>query len=300
MRALAAACVASLLLVVAPISVGAWGMDVHRFITRRALDGLPPQLKPFFAEQREFIGEHSVDPDLWRLIGLKGELGGEDPNHFLDIDALDEPRPFKNVPREWKAYIARYGVERATKMGRLPWRADEIYRWLVTRFQEIGKSPAGYRGDNARYLVPVLAHYVEDAHVPFHAVANYNGQLTKQDGIHARFESELVLRNLSTLKLAPVTIRPIANFREFIFETLTEGESLVQTVLDADRKAAQGREFYDDEYFASFRAGALQIAERRMSEAASGVASAVVAAWTAAGKPVLPVDTTTTPARIRR
>jgi hypothetical protein len=34
----------------------------------------------------------------------------------------------------------------------------------------------------------LLGHYVSDAIQPFHGVINYDGQLTKQNGIHARFE----------------------------------------------------------------------------------------------------------------
>jgi hypothetical protein len=297
---IAVASAVALLVTLTPVAISAWGMDVHRYITKRALDGLPAELKPFYAQQREFIGEHSADPDLWRLVDLKGRLGEEDPNHFLDIDALGDPRPFTNVPRDWNAYLAKYGVERAAKVGHLPWRAEEIYDLLVRRFQDLAKNPSGYTADNIRYLSAILAHYVEDAHVPFHAVENYDGQLTNQRGVHSRFETELVLRNLTALKLAPVTIRPIPNMRDFMFETLVTSESLVAAVLDADRAAAAGREFYDDAYFASFFKGANQVVERRMSDATNAVASAIVSAWTAGGKPALPLDKTTAPARIRR
>jgi hypothetical protein len=293
------ACLCCLLAVLSPF-VQAWGFDVHRFITRRALDGLPAEIKPFFAAQRDFIVEHAVDPDLWRVVGLRGARGDEDPNHFLDIDGLDEPRPFTNVPREWEQYVARYGVERANRMGRLPWRADEIYGLLVARFQEMGKGGPAYAADNARYLAAVLAHYVEDAHVPFHAVLNYNGQLTNQHGIHNRFESELVLRNLDVMKLAPVTIRPIASLRDFVFDRLVEGERLVEPILAADRRATEGLEFYDDAYYQAFAAGARDIAARRVAEAASGVASAITSAWIAAGRPPLPAARSTSPVRIRR
>ena len=91
-----------------------------------------------------------------------------------------------------------------------------------------------------------------------------------------------------------------ATSSDFIFETLIESESLVAGVLDADRKATAGREFYDDGYFAALLDGARPILERRVSEAASGVASVIVSAWTEAGKPALPVDAVPTPARIRR
>jgi hypothetical protein len=282
------------------MSIDAWGLDVHRFLTRRAIDGLPAELRPFFLPHRDFIGEHSTDPDLWRVMGLRGELGDEDPNHFLDIDGLDEAAPFKGVPREWNAYLARYGAERAHRMGRLPWRTEEVFKMLVARFQETGRGTSPYAASNVRYLVAILAHYVEDAHVPFHAVLNYDGQLTGQRGIHARFENEVVLRNLSSLKLAPVKVHPIASIREFVFDTLVDSQSHVAAVLEADRSAVQGRDLYDDAYFARLFKQARPVLEKRLGEAASGVASAVVAAWVQAGKPKLPLDTVRPPARIRR
>jgi hypothetical protein len=295
-------CAAALLLVIAlvPAPIGAWGMDVHRYLTKRAIEGLPAEIKPFFAEKQAFITEHAADPDLWRIVGLKGAMGDEDPNHFLDIDALDEPAPFTGVPRTWTAYVARYGADRATRMGRLPWRAEEVDDLLVKAFRAIGTGTAPYAADNARYLAAVISHYVEDAHQPFHAVANYDGQLTNQRGIHSRFETELVLRNLSALKLAPVTIQSIPNVRDFIFDTLVTSQALAGGVLDADRKATTGREYYDDGYYAALLGAARPILERRLSESSSGAASAIVSAWTRAGKPPLPPTTPRTPARIPR
>jgi hypothetical protein len=135
MRACAAAILA-VVIVCLPEPTRAWGLDVHRFITKRAIEGLPAGLKPFYTARASFISEHAVDPDMWRLIGLKGELGDEEPNHFLDIDGLDDPRPFKNVPRDWNAYVAKYGAERANRTGRVPWRAEEIYKKLVSDFRK--------------------------------------------------------------------------------------------------------------------------------------------------------------------
>jgi hypothetical protein len=270
--------------------VQGWGMDVHRLITRRAIDGLPMEIRPFFQARRDFIVEHAVDPDLWRVVGLKGNLGEEDPNHYLDLDGLDEPAPFKGVPRDLDAFIARYGVDRANKMGRLPWRTEEIYTKLVSTFRDIGKPTAPYAADNSRYLMAVLAHYVEDAHVPFHATANHDGQLTNQRGIHSRFEDKLVMRNVTTLKLAPVTVRPISNIRDFIFDTLVTSQSEVAAVLDADKRAAASHPGYDDAYYAAFLSGARPVVEKRLSDAASAVASVVSAAWHAAGEPKLAIS----------
>ena len=284
-----------------PVKTGAWGMDVHRLITTRALDGMPPEIKPFFAVERAFIIEHSVDPDLWRIANLRSERGDEPPNHFLDMDFEEGSKPpFQNIPRDYEAYVQKYGAGPAARYGRLPWRAEEVYNLLVTSFRDVGKGTAPYAADNARYLLAVLAHYIEDAHQPFHAVLNYDGQLTNQRGVHARFETDLVLRNQKNLTLAPVKTIVISGFRDYMFKTLIDSQALAEGVLAADLKATQGREFYDDAYFDALFKGTRATVERRLSEAASGVASAALSAWTEAGKPALPIDGPRPPARIRR
>jgi hypothetical protein len=285
-----------------PRATGAWGMDVHRLITTRAIDGMPSEIKSFFLSDRAFILEHSVDPDLWRIADLRGERGDEPPNHFLDLDFEQGSKPpYLNIPRDYDAYVQKYGAGPAARYGRLPWRAEEIYGKLVAAFRDVGKPATPYAADNARYLLAVLSHYVEDAHQPFHAVSNHDGQLTNQRGIHSRFETELVLRTHKTLKLAPVKAVVITGgFRDYIFKTLVDSQGLVEGILAADLKAIQGREFYDDGYFEALLKGTRPTLERRLSEAASGVASAALSAWTEAGKPALPAETPRPPARIRK
>src|SRR6185436_1648406 len=114
---------------------------------------------------------------------------------------------------------------------------------------------------------------------------------------HARFETELVVRNEKNLKLAPVKAVVISGFRDYIFKTLIDSQALVEGILAADLKATQGREFYDDAYFDALFKGSRSTVERRLSDAASGVASAALSAWTEAGKPALPIDAARPPAR---
>jgi hypothetical protein len=274
-----------------PAPVDAWGMQVHRLITGLAIDGLPLPLRALYTSQRAFVVEHAVDPDLWRVVGLRGDLGPEDPNHFLDIDALGEPPPFTGVPRDWDAYVARYGAEKAEKYGRLPWRATEVYGRLVEAFRTMGRGTA-YGADNARYLSAILAHYVEDAHQPLHAAENYDGALTGQRGLHARFETELPLRVWSQLTHPPIEVGPIGDIKTFVFSTLTASNALVAPILAADKAAAaplahdaNDRPIYDAGYYRVMDRSLRPLLQRRVAESANGVASVLVAAWTEAGKP---------------
>jgi hypothetical protein len=208
MRACAAAILAAVILCL-PEPTRAWGVDVHRFITKRAIAGLPAGLKPFFTAKADFISEHAVDPDMWRLIGLKSDLGDEEPNHFLDIDGLDDPRRSRmfmrlECLRPATAPSARIARPRSVARGR---DLQETRGAL----SEAGKNPNGFGAENA-YLSAVISHYIEDAHQPFHSVTSYDGQATNQRGIHARFETDPCSGNITKLK-PPVVTRPYPTSR---------------------------------------------------------------------------------------
>jgi hypothetical protein len=273
----------------------AWGFDVHRLIAERAIALLPGELRPFYQKHRAMFIEHAIDPDLWRSAGFEEEP----PRHFVDLDAYG-PHPFTALPHDYQEAVSKYGVEFVTKNGTLPWRAQEIFEKLVKAFEEAGGPDAGYAPDNVKFFSSVIAHYVADAHVPFHSALNYDGQLTKQWGIHSRFESQLVLRYLPKLRLNPTTIPPVTDVREFVFATLTNGFPSVERVLAVDRKAAAGREEYDNQYFAQLYAGAGPIVERQLSAAISGVAGVITGAWQRAGRPALPVEPRRVNRKIRR
>jgi hypothetical protein len=285
MRSILLAAVLASLVVPAPVA-RAWGLDVHRRITERALDGLPVEIRGFFNEQRAFIIERSIDPDLWRVADLRGPLGDEPPNHFLDIDDLGEPPPYTNVPREWDAFVKRYGEKEANIAGRLPWRTEDIYNRLVAALRDAAAGRQ-YGASNARYLAAILAHYVADGFVPFHAVRNYDGQLTGQRGLHSRFETVLMLDHWGSFAQRPVVVTPIPNIRTFMFETLVESAALTPGVLEADLEAAGPGKVYDAAYYERFRAGAGAIAEKRTNDSVDAVASVLTAAWREAGSPAL-------------
>jgi hypothetical protein len=274
-----------------PRPAAAWGFDVHRFIMERAIVLLPAEIRPFFQKYEPSIVERAIDPDLWRTVGWTEEP----PRHFLDMDAYG-PYPFKALPHDHAEAVKGYGAAFVEKNGTLPWRAEEIYKKLVEAFTQ--KSP--YARDNIKLFAPVLAHYCADAHQPFHAALNYDGQLTGQWGIHSRFETELFERYQRRLQLAPALPAPITNSREFMFDTLTASFPYVQAVLDADKAAVAGREFYDDAYFDELFVRVKPVLEKRLSDSIAGVAAIISAAWAEAGRPALPLEAPRTPRRVRR
>ena len=275
-----------------PASVQTWGFGAHKFIMARTIDLLPPEIRPFFEANRAFIVERSIDPDLWRTAGWEEEH----PRHFVDMDAYG-PYPFKDMPHDFDEAVKKHGRDFVLKNGTLPWRTEEVYRKLVEAFQQ----QAGYSRENIKFFSAMIGHYVGDAHVPFHAALNYDGQLTEQWGIHSRFEAELFERYQAKLRVVPGPIVRVENPRELVFASLTSGFPYVQQVLDVDKAAVEGREVYDDGYFAVMFGKLQPVLEKRLAESITDAASMITQAWIDAGRPPLPVqDPPRQPRKIRR
>ena len=270
--------------------VHAWGSTSHKLIMDRAIALLPQPLRPYFDKYRSVIVERSIDPDTYRTVGFTEE----EPRHFLDMDAYG-PFPFAMIPHDYNAAVAARGQDFVVKNGTLPWRVQELHTRLIDAFRQLQTAP--YARDNVRLLSSVVAHYISDATQPLHATSNYDGQLTGQLGIHARFESELVERYGDRLKLAPAPVVPVTNARDFAFAALTDSYEFVKPILDADRAAVAGRDVYDDAYFNLLFGRTRPILEQRLSAAITDVASLITSAWNEAGRPALPPDA---PARAPR
>jgi hypothetical protein len=279
----------------APSRADAWGFEAHKWIMDRAIALLPAELRPLFEANRATVVERSIDPDTWRTAGFTGES----PNHFLDLDWEGYGKyPFNELPRDLAAAIAKFGRERIEENGTVPWRAEEFYGNLRRAFESYARRP--FSKFDILFYAASLAHYTSDAHVPFHAVWNYDGQLTQQWGIHARFESTMFERYRDQLRVTPKPLAPVRNPRDFIFERLLEGTQMVPAILKSDLDAIGVRDVFDDAYHEAFFKANRAVMERRLGESASAVAAMIAGAWEAAGKPAVPVNPVSTPQRRRR
>jgi hypothetical protein len=279
----------------APAPAAAWGFEAHRFIMDRAIALLPDALRPLFEKHRALVVERSVDPDTWRTAGFVEEP----PNHFVDLDWEGfGPYPHRELPRDYTDAVEKFGAERIKEMGRLPWRSEEFYGNLRRAFEQYARNP--YGPFDILFFSATLGHYVGDAHVPFHAVWNYDGQLSNQHGIHARFERELFERYRDRLTVAAERGKPIGDMRAFVFDRLVEGTQLAKELLKADRAAIGTRDVYDATYYDAFFAASEPVLQRRLNESISAVAAAITGAWEAAGRPAVPVEQPRSPQRRRR
>jgi hypothetical protein len=178
---------------------------------------------------------------------------------------------------------------------------QEFYGHLQRSFEALKRpNPSPYTLDNIAYYSAILAHYVSDGHVPLHAVVNYDGQLTNQRGLHARWESDLFERFRSDLSGTPARPVPVANPRDFMFDVLLSSSRFMPDLLAADKAASAGREFYDDAYYAAFRTAQWRVLNQRVLDSTTAVAAVIIGAWEAAGRPAVPTEFPRNPRRVPR
>ncbi len=282
MRKAAVVGCALLLVAALPAPAAAWGFAAHRYIMGRAIDLLPPAMKPFFDHFRTEIVIRVIDPDLWRNIGWE-----DDPNHFVDFgDPLIGPPPFSGLPRDYGAALEKFGEAAMKRLGTLPWREAEEAGNLRRAYESFTKS-GQYATTDVVLFAAVASHYIQDAHQPLHATNNYNGQLTGNDGVHARFERDLFERFQSRLTVNPAAPAAITNVRDASFDILIASHALVEAMLKADKDAAAGKTTYDDDYFEKFFTAVKPMLERQLAASITATAGMLIGAWEQAGQPVL-------------
>jgi hypothetical protein len=272
----------ALLCSIVPSTAHAWGFAGHRYIMRRAIELLPPEMKPFFTAYRDEVVMRVVDPDLWRTVGWE-----DDPNHFVDFGVPEfGPYPFAALPRDYGAAIEKFGAATLKRYGTLPWREAEQFGNLRRALDGFTRRAPNAISDTVLFAA-VASHYIQDAHQPLHATSNFDGQLTGQTGVHARFERDLIERFESRLTVHPAASAPVTSPRDAAFDALLVSYQLVDPILAADREAIAGKDTYDDEYFERFFASVRPILERRLGDSITATAGIIAGAWLQAGKPVL-------------
>jgi len=170
--------VAKYILCVIAIVASGWGFFAHRRINRLAVFTLPVEMIGFYKKNIRSIEEDAVNPDRRRYI-----IPDEAARHYIDLDDYGDSAVFR-LPKYWKDAVEKFGEDSLRSHGILPWQINRVYFELKDAFAV--RDP-----DKILRLSADLGHYVADAHVPLHTTKNYDGQLTKQNGIHAFWESRL-------------------------------------------------------------------------------------------------------------
>ncbi len=190
-----------------PKPVKAWSGNTHGWISEVAIRLMPEPWSTDLMTKLQFFYDHSREPDTIRSQVESDPIAyaKEEPRHFIDADVRPDiygnathhpqppfqgPRPDTGDPRDYSDY----------QLGVASWAAEN---WSIQLTQDLQT----YAWDSETVLMDMcmLAHYVQDSWMPFHAVSYYDGQRVPasgddagmfyqggQSGIHGMVENTLI------------------------------------------------------------------------------------------------------------
>jgi hypothetical protein len=189
--------------------------------------------------------------------------------------------PYLDLPHDFKQAVEKLGGGRINRNGLLPWHVGEYSLRLTNALK-------AQKWDEAKEAAAALGHYVADAHDPLHTTSNYDGQLTEQTGLGARFGATLIDRFQGFFIFRPAPATKIDDPTEYAFGAVLESHTWVDQIVLADREALEGLRDYNDDYFDRFYTRIGSIAVREINDAAHDTGSYWYTAWLNAGRPALP------------
>ena len=265
----------ALALALLPAALQAWGPNAARLVVNKAIDTLPPELRPWFEANRPYLSQHVTDP-LDALARDPAEIR----YHRIQFQKFGR-FPYEDLPRDYNAALKKFGRATLESSGLLPWTIGKYSKKLTDDLRD-------HNWNEARTAAAQLAFYVAEAHDPFSTTDNFDGHLTNQTGVDSRFDTNLVDRFALFIYVRPNDAAFISDPTDRAFEDCLSAHSWIQAILLADRRAHAGLPDYTDDYYDRFynTAGALVI--RQLSEASTEVGSYWLTAWTNAGKPSMP------------
>jgi hypothetical protein len=252
----------------------AWGDLGHQMVNAAAIEDLPEPMRAYFRAHKIYFLEHASEPDL-----LVHQDPAEGPHHYTEIEAYDR-YPFRQFERR---FVTEHWSPAPSELS----HGDSV--WQIERYAlRLAQDFRRGRWDAADLDAIFAAHYAADLTQPLHTVVNYDGQLTNQRGIHARFETDLVRDLAGRWTLQPEPAEIIPDLRARIFRELIASYSHRQVIFSADREAAAGGGYLDPRFMARFERLAGPLALHQLDAAAALVSSLWYTAWVRAGRPVLP------------
>lgn len=250
-------------------TAAAWGATGHSHITGGAIPHLPQPLRSFF----------EINASTIRSLASQEPSG----KHYIDIDVY--PEFFAGTfPHDVNDLIAIYGDPYVESNGKGPWTYANYVGTLSTLM-----TTARTKQDwlNLRATAAAQAHYIEDMHNPLHLTQNYDGQFTGNQGIHSRYESQMISRNLASLTFASAD----AVYEESVIDDVFDGIDIhyyfVDDIMVADDVAlTAGAGSYNTTYYNQLWQETDDFTKVLFQEASEAVADGWYTAWVNAGSPI--------------
>ena len=201
-----------------------WGYIGHHIINYNTILSALPEME-FFNTWADSLAAHASDAD-----DRKSWDPNEAPKHYIDIDNYPEFIANGTIPQDFDTVVAIHGYSFVIDQGILPWAIINTADSLEAAF-EINDM------HKAMLTAADLGHYIADSHMPLHITRNYNGQYTGQNGVHSRYESNLIETFQSQIVYDGDSLQYIDNLPDFVFNMVYDNYQYVDSVLYADSVA---------------------------------------------------------------
>ena len=256
-----------------------WGHRVHNEATWNVCRTLLPHFGSNFENYMKYIADNGSLPDKWKFYD-----SNESPNHYCDYDFYAE-RDLIDLNNPFEKVLRYYGSDFMKKNGTVIWAIEEYYKLLVDAFENQDFS-------SALVYMSALSHYIQDIHQPFHTTKNYDGQLTGNKGIHARYEIDMIDHFWvpeDIKEISPDQIPQPAEIKKFVINIIEESLTFVPEILSADRAAREDSDgSYDHAYFEALWEDTGGMTAQRIYRSQMKTSALLLSAWKAAGSPAFP------------
>ncbi|MGE5431549.1 MAG: T9SS type A sorting domain-containing protein [Syntrophomonadaceae bacterium] len=251
-----------------------WGGTGHNKINYNTVIFFPKEISQF-TSWNTVLAQHASDADT-----RKNSDPTESNKHFLDIDSYSEFNSTGRIPENYQTIVSTYGASFVSKEGILPWATTAAVDSLKSAFQRKDWT-------KAQLFAADLGHYVADGHMPLHITKDYNGRTTADNGIHSRYESQMIDRFQQQITFSSDSVSYVSDVSRFVFDYIYGNYKFVDSVYHADSlarsKGSTGSTAYYNELWSSSSA----MTVRLFNNASKRLAALIYTAWVNAGKPQL-------------
>lgn len=259
-----------------PATARAWGGAQHVYINRAAGENTPREMKGWraFSRPMAFPG---IYPDLW-----KGQDHRETPRHYFQPDRLPRGADMYALPRDKQTALDSLNLTRED-LGVAPWIITDLLEQMSSAMKTNDWVWAARCG-------ATIGHYVADLHMPLHCTKNFNGQETRQYGVHTRLEIDMTKAFFKKENMQVERGVYLDDPFHAVMTWIDESFKAAPVVLDADRTAtrAAGGRTDTETYYLKFWDLTGDLIMSRISAAAGNIASLWYTAWVDAGRPEIP------------
>lgn len=260
------------LLLFSSIFVLGWGSAGHKIINRRSTYSFPQAMS--FLNWSDSLAAHSSDADYRRTTDPD-----EAPRHFIDIDNYPEFIATGRIPQDLDSLIAIHGSSFVYDNGILPFSIIATVDSIKNYFQL-------HNFQKAMLHAADLGHYIGDGHNPLHITRNYNGQYTNQNGVHSRYETQLINRDSGNIVYNFQKAVYISNINKFVFDFIYFNYTYVDSVLRYDSIARSQAGSYNSNYYQIFWQLAGNFTTMLFNNASHYISSLIYTSWINSGSPV--------------